>query len=353
MQTIAAVLIEPNKPLELRNLTIPELNPGQALVDVAYSGVCHSQLHEIRGRRGPDRFLPHALGHEGSGIVSAVGPGVTKVKPGDHVVVSWISGKGAVVPGTLYLDGALRVNSGAVSTLMRRTVTCESRLTPISDEMPLREAALLGCAVPTGAGIILNTAALVAGQTVAVFGAGGVGMSAILGAVMQEAAMIVAVDVVDSKLAQARALGATHTVNALQRDPIAAILEITGGRGVDCAVEAVGKKESMEAAFRSVRDKGGLCVLAGNLPHGGRIELDPFDLIKGKRLLGTWGGESHPDEDVPRYVAHFLAGRLALSALITHEYPLEEVNQAFTDLEQGRVGRALIHMGSPPATSIR
>lgn len=346
MQTIAAVLTGLDKPLELRSLAIPELKPGQVLVDVAYSGVCHTQLHEIRGRRGPDRFIPHTLGHEGSGIVRAVAPGVAKVKPGDHVVVSWIAGRGAAVPGTLYRDGAVTVNSGAVSTLMRSTVTCENRITPIPAGMPLREAALLGCALPTGAGIVVNTASLKPGQTVAVFGVGGVGMSALLGAVMQKASVIIAVDVFDHKLAQAKALGATHTVNARQRDPLAAVLEITDKRGVDCAVEAAGTKETMETAFRSVRDKGGLCVLAGNLPHGGRMELDPFDLIKGKRIVGTWGGETRPDEDIPRYIEEYQAGRLKLSLLITHEYPLERINEAFTDLEKGRVGRALIDMAA-------
>jgi len=349
MQTIAAVLTRLNQPLELRSLTMPELKPGQVLVEVAYSGVCHSQLHEIRGRRGPDRFLPHTLGHEGSGVVRAVGQGVSKVKPGDHVVVSWIAGKGAAVPGTVYRDGEVSVNSGAVSTFMRHTVTCENRVTPIPESMPLREAALLGCALPTGAGIIVNTAGLKPGQTVAIFGVGGVGMSTLLGAVMQGASTIIAVDVFDHKLAQAKTLGATNTVNARQRDPLAAILEITGGRGVDCAVEAVGRKETMEAAFRSVRDKGGLCVLAGNLPIGERIEIDPFDLIKGKRILGTWGGETRPDEDFPRYVERYLAGQLNLATMITHEYPLESINQAFEDLEQGLVGRALIRMdhGTP------
>jgi S-(hydroxymethyl)glutathione dehydrogenase / alcohol dehydrogenase len=345
VQTEAAVLCELKQPLKLMPLGLPELKPGQLLVEVAYSGVCHSQLLEVRGKRGPDRFLPHTLGHEGSGTVTAVGPGVTKVKPGDRVVLTWIKGAGADVPSTVYRNGHGPVNSGAISTFMRHTVTCENRVVPVPAAMPLREAALLGCAVPTGAGIVLNTAGVRPGSSVAVFGVGGIGMSAVLAADLIHAHPIIAVDVVDRKLDEARKVGATHTVNARQHDPLAAILELTGRRGVDYAVEAAGRRETMEAAFRAVRDGGGLCVLAGNLPAGEQIALNPMDLIRGKRIAGTWGGESQPDRDIPLYGALYLAGKLRLERLISHEYPLADINRAFDDLEQGQVARALIDMG--------
>ena len=156
MKTIAAVLEQLNEPLKIRELTIPDLRPGQVLVEVAYSGVCRSQLLGVRGKRGPDRFLPHTLGHEGSGTVLEVEAGVTKVKPGDRVVLSWIKGNGADVPSTVYQSPEGPVNSGAISTFMHQTVTCENRVTLISDARPLREAALVGCAIPIGAGIIFN-----------------------------------------------------------------------------------------------------------------------------------------------------------------------------------------------------
>ncbi len=142
MRTDAAVLFEVNQPLCLLSLDLPDLKPGQVLVEVAYSGVCHSQLHEVRGRRGPDRFLPHTLGHEGSGTVLAIGSGVTKVTAGDRVVLTWIKGEGADVPSTTYGGGPGRVNSGAISTFMRHTITCENRLVVLPSDMPLREA---GC----------------------------------------------------------------------------------------------------------------------------------------------------------------------------------------------------------------
>ena len=342
--TEAAVLYEVSEPLRLVELEIPDLTPGQVLVDVAYSGLCHTQLLEVRGQRGPDRYLPHAVGHEGSGQVLHVGPQVTKVKPGDQVVLSWIKGSGAEVPSTIYGSAAGPVNSGALTTFMRRTVTCENRVTPIPAAMPLREAALVGCAIPTGAGMVLNSAQVRPGSSIAIFGVGGIGLSALLAADLVHAQPIIAVDVQDHKLAKARELGATHLINAQHQDPLAAILDITDGRGVAYAIEAVGRQQTVETAFRAVQDAGGLCVVAGNLPHGERITLDPFDLIKGKRIVGTWGGDTQPDRDIPLYVNLYLSGKLKLEQLITHTYSLGEINQAFADLEQGNVGRALIQM---------
>ena len=346
-QTEAAVLVELNQPLRLMKLTLPELKAGQVLVDVAYSGVCRTQLLEARGQRGPDRFLPHALGHEGAGTVVETGLGVTKVKRGDRVVLSWIKGSGAEVPATLYQSAHGKVNSGSIATFMRRTVTCENRLTMIPKAVPLRDGTLLGCAVPTGIGMVLNTASVRPGSSVAIFGAGGIGLSAVLAAALSNATKIIVVDQFDHKLARARELGATHGINASVDDPVSKIFEITAGEGVDYAIEAVGRPETMESAFRAVRYNGGLCILAGNLPHGGRITIDPYDLIKGKRLVGTWGGESQPDRDIPRYVDLIVSGKLNLGSLITHEYALDGVNRALDDLEAGRVGRALINMRLP------
>lgn len=340
MKTLAAVLVECGKPLELRELELPKLLPGQLVVDVAFSGVCHTQLSEARGRRGEDKFLPHALGHEGSGVVSAVGPDVTKVKVGQRVVLTWLKGSGKTVPGTKYGE----INSGALCTFMTRTVTCESRVVPIPDAMPLAQAALLGCAVPTGAGVVFNTMKPAPGSSVAVFGAGGLGLNAVMAAAHHQARVVAAVDVVASKLDLARKLGATHVVDASREDPVAAIRALTGGAGADFSVETAGKIKTMEQAFESVRAGGGLCVLAGNLRFGERISIDPFELIKGKRLVGSWGGETDPDRDIPRYAKLYLERKLKLDELITRRYPLDQVNEALADLEAGKVARALIAM---------
>jgi S-(hydroxymethyl)glutathione dehydrogenase/alcohol dehydrogenase len=209
MKTTAAVLVEPGSPLELADLEIPALKPGQVLVEVAYSGVCHTQLLEARGHRGEDRYLPHCLGHEGSGIVREVSNGVARVKPGDPVILSWIRGEGADVPGTVYGWNGRPVNAGAITTFATYSVISENRLTPIADGLSMRHAALVGCAVPTGAGVVFNTAQAQPGQSLVVFGVGGVGGCAIAAAASCGCHPIVAVDVNPDKFVLARQLGAT------------------------------------------------------------------------------------------------------------------------------------------------
>ena len=343
--TRAAVLVETGQPLQIMDLQLPDLKPGQVLVKMDYAGVCHTQLHEVRGKRGEDRFLPHVLGHEGSGTVLAVGEGVEKVKVGEKVVLTWIKGVGADVPSTSYDSPIGRVNSGAISTFMTHTVTCENRLVPMREAtMPQREAALLGCAVPTGAGTIVNTADVQKDSTVAIFGVGGIGLSAVLAANMRGAKVIIAVDVVDEKLTAAMAAGATHTINAAQENTVERIKELTDGKGVDTALEAAGKSQTMEDAYASVAYGGGLCVLAGNVAFGEKMCLDPYDLIKGRRIVGTWGGETDPDHDLPIYVEMYLKGKLSFGQLVSHEWALDDINTAFDELEAGRVSRALIRL---------
>lgn len=352
METTAAVLATINQALQIQELVIPPLKAGQVLVEIAYSGICHSQLNEIHGLKGEDRFLPHTLGHEGSGIVLEAGPDVTKVKPGDHVILTWIKGLGRDVPSTQYTqpDGTT-VNSGAISTFMTRTVISENRLVPIAKEMPLKEAALLGCAVPTGAGIVKNTAKAEPGQSVAVFGLGGIGLSTVLmagqlNAGSEDPALIIAVDVIGDKLTLAQAMGATQTIDANSGDVLETVMELTSGKGVDYAIEAAGLRQTMELAFRCVRANGGLCILAGNLPQGETISINPFDLICGKRIVGTWGGETDPDRDIPAYVDSFLAHEMKLTSLIAQSYSLSQINEAIKDMEAGQVGRCLIEMGA-------
>ena len=345
MKTLAAVLYEINAPLRIEELSIPDLREGQVLVKIAYSGLCHSQLNEIKGLKGEDKFLPHTLGHEGSGVVEAVGTAVKKVKEGDRVVLTWIKGSGADIPATTYKsrDGLL-VNSGAISTFMAKAVISENRLVKIPDAMPLREAALLGCAIPTGAGIVLNTACVKPGNSVVIFGVGGIGFSALLATKLRQAAIVIAVDISDDKLDYALNLGATHIINAKKQNVLLEILNITQKQGVDYAIECAGVKESMEIAFKSVRDKGGLCVIAGNLPWGEEISINPFDLIKGKRIAGTWGGESSIDKDILFYIAEYLAGRFKIDLLISHESKLGDINKVIAEMEHGQKGRILINL---------
>lgn len=345
MKTIAAVLYEVNKSLKVEELSIPELKAGQVLVKVAFSGVCHSQVNEISGLKGEDKFLPHTLGHEGSGVVEGIGEGVKKVKVGDHVVLTWIKGIGADITSSKYTDNnGCGINSGAISTFLTRAIVSENRVVKISDNMPLKEAALLGCAIPTGAGIIIRTIKRTGVNSIAIFGLGGIGLSALLAAKMKGAGTIIAVDIVVEKLEKAIQLGATHVINARERDVLSSIMEITSRKGVDYAIECAGKRESMEIAFKSVRDKGGICVIAGNLPQGEKISINPFDLIKGKQITGTWGGETEPDTDIPMYVDLYLSGKLKIDKLGSNIYSLSDINKAFENLKNGIDGRLLIDM---------
>jgi S-(hydroxymethyl)glutathione dehydrogenase/alcohol dehydrogenase len=210
--------------------------------------------------------------------------------------------------------------------------------------MPLKLAALLGCAVPTGAGVVFNTSNLKRGESIAIFGAGGIGQSAIMAAASIGANPIIAVDVLPEKLAKARELGATHCLDPRESDPVTAIRRFTNETGARVAFECSGRVEAMEAALESVMNQGGLCVIAGNPPVGQTMRVNPYSLINGKRIVGTWGGESRPDIDIPRYVSMFNEGRLALPKLATTEYFLEDINHALNDLEAGRIVRGLIRM---------
>ncbi len=338
----AAILYEQNKPLIIEELTLPELKEGQVRVKIAASGLCHSQLNEIKGRKGPDKYLPHTLGHEGAGVVEEIGAKVTKVKKGDRVVLSWIKGTGINAAPPNYLCGDNKINSGQLSTFNEYTITAENRVTLIKKEIPLDLASLLGCAVLTGMGSVMNIAKVKPGQTVAVFGAGGIGLSAIHAAAISSAAKIIAVDIIETKLNLAKELGATHVIDANKVDVVKTIKELTDGKGLDHAIESAGLGQTMEQAFEAVRNGGGKAIMVGNLPAGHKIAIDPFALICGKQIVGSWGGDTDPDKDIPKYVDLYLSGKLKLEKMLTHRFTLGQINEAFTQLEKGEMGRAII-----------
>lgn len=345
MKSLAAVLEKTNKPLRIKELAIPELKTGQVLVKITYSGICHSQLNEIGGLKGRDGFLPHTLGHEGSGVVEMVGESVEKVKVGDHVVLTWLKGAGMDVPSCQYLDdnGAI-VNSGAISTFLTKAIVSENRVVRIPNNIPLKEAALLGCAVPTGAGSVIKATKERHANSIAIFGLGGIGSSALLAAQMIGVSRIIGIDRFDYKLEKARKLGATDVINAKKSNVLSCIMEITAGKGVDYAVECSGSRAMMETAFQSVHDKGGRCIIVGNLPQGDKISLNPFDLIKGKEIVGVWGGKTDPDIDIPMYANVYLSGKLKIEELIGDIYSLLDINKALDKLKEGTGGRILIDM---------
>lgn len=343
-QTEAAVLFELNQPLKVISLDLPDLKPGQVLVHLAFSGICHSQLMEARGKRGADHYLPHLLGHEGSGTVVELGKGVTKVAPGDQVILGWIKGIGMDVPGPIYQKDGQTINAGAVTTFTEYSIVSENRCVRLPEGIPLDCAVLFGCALPTGMGIVTNQVKPEKGATIALFGLGGIGICALLALLLYECNLIIAVDIKDDKLELAKEFGATHTINAAKQDPLQVIHELTNGRGVDYSIESAGLSTAIQTAFQAVRKFGGRCVFASHPAFGDKILLDPHDLISGKRIEGSWGGSSNPDQDTPKFAGHYQKGKLPLDRLLSRRYRLEEINQALTDLESGNMIRGLIEM---------
>lgn len=341
MKTKAAILVELNKPLVIDEIEIPKLKRGQVLVKILASGICRTQLNEIKGYRGKDNFLPHLLGHEASAIVLDTGKDVGKVKRGDYTVLSWIKGRGLSGGSSRYIWRDKIVNAGAVTTFAQHSVVSENRLTKISRRVPANIAAIIGCTVATGIGIVKN---FHGGKkkSMAVFGIGGVGASVILGARLQGFTKVIAVDISGIKLKWAKVMGATYLINSFKNNASASIYKICP-QGVDYAIEASGVRQAMESAFSSL-GKNGKLVIAGNLKRKEKISIDPYDLILGKQIIGSWGGETKPDEDIPFYAESYLSGKLPLDKLITKHFKLDEVNRALKMMEENKtLGRMVIN----------
>jgi S-(hydroxymethyl)glutathione dehydrogenase/alcohol dehydrogenase len=342
-KTKAAILVETKKPLVISVLRIPPAGKGQVLVKIRYGGICHTQLSECLGVRGVDKFLPHCLGHEGSGMVIHTGEGVSKVKPGDHVILSWIRGSGMNGGPSLYSWDNQQVNAGPITTFSQYALISEDRVTPISKDFSLLYAALIGCAIPTGYGAVVNVAQPKPGMSIGIFGCGGIGLCALKAAKILGCTPLIAVDTNEKKLAVAKEQGATHVINPEKTDLITTILQVCPG-GLDFCIEATGVPSVMNQSLISVRSQGGAAIIIGNARYGDRISLDPRELNNGKQLRGTWGGDTIPDRDFPRIVRLIDSGILNPSFLISRIYSLDEINEALDDLSTGQAIRPIIDM---------
>ncbi len=341
----AAVLFELQRPLEIVNdIEIPDLKRGQVLVKLACSGVCRSQLMEISGGRGEDKYLPHLLGHEGSGIVIETGEDVLKVKAGDRVILGWIKGSGIEAGGVKYKKGDTTINAGAITTFNEYAVVSENRCVIMEEGIPFDIAVLFGCAIPTGAGMITNEIDLKKGDSIAIFGLGGVGLSALMATQLYNCKNVIAVDVDNSKLELAKEFGASAVIDSSEKNPVEAIMELSEGRGVDFSIDAAGEVSTIEQAFQSVRVRGGLCVFASHPESGKKISIEPHDLISGKQLRGSWGGSCDPDRDLPKFMDLYRKGKLPLEKLISSRYSLDEINNAVMDLNNKKIVRAVIEI---------
>lgn len=359
----AAVLYQTGEPLEIEELELDDPRAGEVLVRLVASGVCHSDLHNQQGVHPPP--TPVVLGHEGAGIVERVGLGVGHVGPGDHVVLTWLpycgrcrwcavgqparcANLGWVEDGTMP-DGTIRMRRAdgtpikhyTTSSFAEQTVVPAQTAIPVDRRLDLTQLALIGCAVMTGIGAVLNTAKVAPGDTVAVVGCGGVGLNIVQGATIAGAGRIIAVDRDVGKLSLARELGATDTVTAVAGCDIRASVHELVRDGVDHSFEAVGRPETIELAI-SLTAIGGQAVLVGMAPPDARIAVDPLSLTIGERVVrGSWYGSTRPFRDVPFLIELHQQGRLELGRLVTR-CSLEDVNQALAAMEHGSVARSVI-----------
>jgi S-(hydroxymethyl)glutathione dehydrogenase/alcohol dehydrogenase len=341
----AAVLVATNAPLELAELDVPaELSFGQVLVKVHYSGICGAQINEIQGAKGPDKFLPHLLGHEGSGTVVEAGRGVKRVKPGDRVVMHWRQADGIQSEAPSYNWNGRKVNAGWVTTFNNYAVVAENRLTSISLDFDLKLAPLFGCAVTTAIGVVNNDAHVKIGQSVVVFGVGGVGLNIAQAAAMVSANPIIGIDLVDSKLEMAKRFGATHCINSGKIDDLAAeIRKIVGNAGADVVVDTTGNARVIEQAYE-LTHADGKTILVGVPKKGDNISIYSLPLHFKKVLRGSHGGSAEPHIDIPRYIRLMQAGKFDLKGLITHEFKLDQINDAIAIVKSGDAGRVLVAM---------
>jgi len=337
----AAILVQQNSPLVVSEVDVPPLDVGQVLVRVKYSGICGKQLEEISGKRGDDPYLPHLLGHEGAGVVEDVGPGVRKVKPGDHVVLHWVKRPGIDSAPPRFLWEGSTLSAGWVTTFSQWTIASENRVTPIPAEIGFDVASLLGCAVTTGLGIVFNNAGLRPGQSIVVFGVGGIGLNVIQGAALVNAHPIVAVDLYGHKLDQALDFGATHTVNASSGDLNDTLDELSSGHGFDAAVDTTGRSGTRETAYQATSNTGST-IFAGVPHHQETITVDSFPLHFGRRVMGSHGGDTRPDVDIPRYIRLYQLGKLKLEEQISHRFTLDDINEAVEVVRKGEAQRCIV-----------
>jgi S-(hydroxymethyl)glutathione dehydrogenase/alcohol dehydrogenase len=359
----AAVFHAAHHPLTIEDVEVAKPKRREVLLRTAYAGLCHSDLHFMEGLYPFP--TPAVLGHEGAGVVEAVGEDVTYVKPGDHVItcLSVFCGECEQCttghtnlcdnPEVKLLPGAARrlkwkgevVNQAFnLSVFAEQMLVHEHAIVKISREIPLDRAALVGCGVMTGVGAVFNTAKVEAGSTVAVLGCGGIGLSAVNGAAIAGAERIIAIDTNSSKLELAKLMGATHTINASNVDPVAAVKELTEGKGVPYSFEAIGLKLTAEQSFQMLRP-GGVATIIGMIPFGTKIELHGADFLRERKIQGSSMGSNRFRVDMPRLLELWRQGRLKLDHLISGQVKLNEINEGFAMLKSGAPVRNLINFG--------
>ena len=341
LKTPAAILVEQRKPLVIDEVEVPALKRGQVLVEIHATRVCGSQVGEIDGVKGPDKFLPHLLGHEAGAVVLEVGPDVTHVAPGDRVVCHWRPGAGIDAGCAVYNWSGTKVNAGPITTFQKYAVISENRLTKVPPNTDFELCCLLADTLTTGFGIINNDAKVKAGESVVIFGVGGIGLGAVLGAKLAGANPIVGIDLHDHKLAKAAEYGVTHQINASRENAAERVKEILGGLA-DVTIDGTGNPKVIETAYDVAKLRGGRCVLFGVLPHDQRVSIHTLPLHFGRILTGSEGGQSCPAEDIPRILKQLASARIDCSGFVSHRAELERVNDVANEMRDGSVLHAIL-----------
>ena len=342
MEFQAAILTAQKQPLLIDEIIYSgELETGQVLVELFTSGICGSQIGEIEGVKGQDKFIPHLMGHEGCGRVIKTGPGVTNIKIGNKVVLHWKKGLGINSETPSYECKGKKINAGWVTTFNKYAVVSENRLTSIPEDTPNDVAALFGCAITTGFGVVENNAKLKMGESIVVLGAGGIGLNIIQAANLVSGYPIIAVDLYDERLELAEKFGATHLINSKKTDFVKEINSILGSN-LDVFVDNTGSPEVIEKGYALINNKGRL-ILVGVPQKGKNINIFSLPLHFGKTISGSFGGQSNPHKDIPRYLNLMSKGKFSLEGIITERYPLEDINIAIARIKNGSaVGRIII-----------
>ncbi|MDA8716489.1 zinc-binding dehydrogenase [Alphaproteobacteria bacterium] len=345
----AAVLVNQKQPLQIAEINFQgSLLPGQVCCKIHYSGICGSQLGEIDGVKGEDKFLPHLLGHEGSGVVEQIGPGVTRVSPGDSVVLHWKPSAGIQAEPPKYDWEGRLVNAGWVTTFNEMAVVSENRLTKIPQGSDMKIAALFGCAVTTGFGVVTNDAKVKIADSVLVMGAGGIGLNIIQAAQLSCGYPIIAVDLFENRLALAKKYGATHTINSSNmsvEDLKKSVRAIVSEGDLDVFIDNTGVTSLIEFGYSEI-SKIGKIVLVGVPKAGSNINIFSLPLHFGKQILGSHGGNCQPDLDIPRYMSLMTAGKVSFDDLISETFDIEDINTAISAMRDGSLaGRCMIRMG--------
>ena len=341
--SLAAILTEQNKPLEIEYIEFPnELEIGQVLVKLHYSSICGSQLGEINGVKGPDKYLPHLMGHEGCATVLEIGPGVKTISKNDLVVLHWKRGEGIQSDPPKYKFKGQNINAGWITTFNEYAIISENRCTKIPKDTNKKIASLFGCAITTGFGVIENNANLQIGESIVIFGSGGIGLNMIQAAVLRNAFPIIAVDLNDEKLNLAKTIGATHTINTSYQDPKRLITNILGQKKLDVFVDNTGIPSIIEMGYKMTDIKGRV-ILVGVPRIGNNINLFSLPLHFGKTILGSHGGEIKPELDILRYLNLIEKKKIDLEILISKYCKLEEINLPISELKDNKIpGRVMI-----------